>query len=565
MPYFSMSKTFLVYPYTVDDKGLLQLDEFLLLLDRSNVGEIIKNEVQKELKSTGRPGYNPYKLFAVILYSFSKGIYSLRKIEEYCKYDLRYLLIMDGDKPSYVTISKFLNNVVVKHINEVFSLITKAILDFGKLNIDDAFLDGTKIEANANKYKFVWKPSKPKKKLFENVKKLLMNYFKLSDKKETFTSFELANFISKLVERIEEKGINAAEIRKGKGIKNPQIVKDYLQLNNMMVKLLEFEEKEEICGPERNSYFKTDHDATAMCLKSDYYSGLGSNMHAAYNLQIIVSKGIVLTFYVSQDRNDFYTLIPTLSRFCRDFGYFPKRLCADSGYGSLDNYEFLEKNKIGNFVKYNEWKKFVNGEYSPLFYLVGDDLYCLNNKKAECLSNYNNRHPRRKNYKLYVIKECKYCRKKDECMKDLKNKKVNERVFEVSSKLYKYKQEANDNLLSAKGIEMRVNRSAQVEGAFGVIKQDMNFIRLKRRGLENVSLEVMMVLLGYNINKFFKMIDGTFKSNYWVAPENLCNEVPKIKKKARNKKKEKSVNQKNKESYKYKRTTKKTVRNLVVS
>ena len=76
MPYFSMSKTFLVYPFTVDRKGLSELDEFLLLLDRSNVGEIIKNEVQKELKSTGRPGYNPYKLFAVILYFFKINIVS---------------------------------------------------------------------------------------------------------------------------------------------------------------------------------------------------------------------------------------------------------------------------------------------------------------------------------------------------------------------------------------------------------------------------------------------------------------------------------------------------------
>ena len=75
-----------------------------------------------------------------------------------------------------------------------------------------------------------------------------------------------------------------------------------------------FKKKEEICG-DRNSFYKTDKDATAMCLKEDYYSGLGSNMHAGYNIQIIVSKGIILDYYVGQERNDFYAFIPSIDSF----------------------------------------------------------------------------------------------------------------------------------------------------------------------------------------------------------------------------------------------------------
>ena len=73
------------------------------------------------------------------------------------------------------------------------------------------------------------------------------------------------------------------------------------QLSQYLMKSLEYEEKETICGENRNSYYKTDHDATAMCLKDDYYSGLGSNMHAAYNTQILVSNGFIVSDYDSQD------------------------------------------------------------------------------------------------------------------------------------------------------------------------------------------------------------------------------------------------------------------------
>ena len=77
---------------------------------------------------------------------------------------------------------------------------------------------------------------------------------------------------------------------------------------------------------------------------------------------------------------------------------------------------------------------------------------------------------------------------------------------------------------------MRVNRSSQVEGAFGVIKQDMDYERVRRRGLENVSAEIMLVSLGYNVKKLFLLIDGKAKLDYWSAPTNLQPEVlPKVK------------------------------------
>ena len=146
----------------------------------------------------------------------------------------------------------------------------------------------------------------------------------------------------------------------------------------MLEKVLEYEEKEEICGPNRKSYYKTDRDATAMCLKADYYSGLGSNMHAAYNVQALVIKGVVFAFHVSDSKTDYSQFVPVLEGFFGYYGEYPKRVCADAGYGTIGNYRFLKENGIENYVKYLSWEGNMSGKY-PDCYTVNDDgtITCL--------------------------------------------------------------------------------------------------------------------------------------------------------------------------------------------
>ncbi len=312
MPFFTIFQDQLFSTAELSLGEREKIDSFLQVLEESGVGEIIYNETNKDKGKGGRNSYNPYRLFAAIIYAFSKHSGSLRKIEESIKFDLRFIYILNQETPSYVTISKFLNNVVVKHYDAIFTSITKTILFKYNLYIDDCFIDGTKIEANANKYKFVYKPTTFNIKLFDKIKNLLIQYFPVSDNKNTFVSKEVATYVSLMIELLKNQNIDINTLKTGRGFRNPKIVSDYLLLSTYLIKLLDYEEKDSICGPNRNSYYKTDHDATAMCLKEDYYSGLGSNTHAAYNFQIIVSKGLILSFYVSQDRTDQYTLIPSL-------------------------------------------------------------------------------------------------------------------------------------------------------------------------------------------------------------------------------------------------------------
>lgn len=550
MPYFITEKVFLMPSFDISEKEKQKLDTFLEILERSNASKIIEKEVTRDI-NVGRKPYNPYRLFASIIYGFSKHSGSVRSLEESLEFDLRFIYLMEQERPSYVTISKFLNNVVVPHQKELFSSIVSSIIKYFDICIDDVFLDGTKFEANANKYKFVWKPTTFHEKLNVNIKNLLVKYFDIPTSKKTFVSKEIGEYITLLLGKAKEQGIDVDNLKTGRGHKKVEIVSDIRTLNNYLNKSLEYEEKEEICG-DRNSFYKTDKDATAMCLKEDYYSGLGSNMHAGYNVQIIVSKGIILDYYVGQERNDFYEFIPSIDSFYKNYRFYPTRLCADSGYGSLLNYRYLKEHNIGNFVKYNMWRQDVSGENIDYYKFVNGKLICINGKTAIEKSECYGRHPKAKNNRFYIIENCRRCKYKQVCFRPIKNKKSTYRVFETNEEMYLYKEEARQNLLSVKGIEMRVNRSSQVEGAFGVIKQDMNYERIRRRGLEKVSAEIMLVCLGYVIRKTFGLIDGTGSIEYWKAPEGLEPEkIPSINiEKILNKKPRKGKNETLRKSYK---------------
>lgn len=561
MPYFITEKVFLMPSFEIGEKERGKLDTFLEILEESGIASIIEKETKRDPSLPGRHSYNPCRLFASIAYGFSKHSGSVRSLEESLEFDLRFIYLMEQERPSYVTISKFLNNVVVPHQKEIYSRILSTVIKKFDINIDDAFLDGTKFEANANKYGFVWKPTAFHNKLNGKIKTLLDKHFPIPPSKKSFLSKEIGEHINSLIDKAKGQGVDFGNIKTGRGHKRIEIVSDIKKLNEYLNKALEYEEKEETCGG-RNSYFKTDKDATAMCLKEDYYSGLGSNMHAGYNVQIIVSKGLILDYYVGQERNDFYEFIPALDVFHADYGFYPKRICADAGYGSLLNYRYLKEHGIANYVKYSMWRQDVSGNNVDLYRFDDHKLVCLNGKAATEKAVCYGRHPKSKGTKFYLIENCRRCIYKELCRRPTKDKKAGFRVFETSEEMYLYKQEARNNLLSAKGIEMRVNRSSQVEGAFGVIKQDMNYERVRRRGLEKVSAEIMMVCLGYVIRKVFGLIDGTGSIDYWKAPPNLeAEKIPQfdMQKYMNRKSARKGKNEKLRSSYKHKASKRKSI------
>lgn len=531
MKYFTIKRSLFLVPQANMIEEYEKIDKFMQILEKSDVAEIIKNVKQQEVNCKGRIGYNPYNLFATIVYCFSKFKGTLRDIEDKCMFDMRVNYIMEGKIPDHSVIGDFINNYILPYQYEIFTTINKQIIKELNLNVDNIYNDGTKLEANANKYKFVWKP----KKYHQNLDIKIKNFILSIDYKINFDNDKLIKsieFNKILNDYIDKENINIYDIPYGPGCRRTLAQKNYLLGFQYLTKLLEYEEKEEICGENRNSYYKTDKDATAMVLKEDYYSKLGHDFHAGYNIQVMVSSLLVLMYGVFQDRSDYYTFIPMNDKFKKYYGFYPKNECADAGYGIYSNYEYIKKHNIGNYVKYQYWDGESTGKRPRLFKIDKDkNVICLNSKIGK--DYITNTHSRIRNGKFVIFEGCNSCSYSYKCKEFMKDKNKDYRIKEISIEYELLKDEAKNNLLSPKGIEMRINRSIQVEGTFGQIKQNMNYERIRRRGLNKVSCEIMLMCLSVNIRRFFNSLDGNkFKNNCWNTPDDLQSEIfPSVKSK----------------------------------
>lgn len=206
-----------------------------------------------------------------------------------------------------------------------------------------------------------------------------------------------------------------------------------------------------------------------------------------------------------------------------------------TGYGIYVNYKYMYEHNIDNYVKFQSWEGESSGKRPQLFYTFSDGVLCLNTCIGEEVPFDSSHHQRNKDGKLYKFTGCNSCNYAYICKKALKHKNFDYRYIELVKDYELYKEYARDNLLSPKGIEIRINRSIQVEGTFGQLKQNMHYTRIRRRGIKKVSCEIMLMCLGRNIRKYFVLLDKQeIKSNYWEKPLYLQKEIfpyPKQKKK----------------------------------
>lgn len=254
MSNFTTKQASLFYCYTIDEKQIRKINEFLLILEKSGVAEVIKKAVKEQ--NFGRPGLDPFCTFAVIGYGFAMGSSTLRELKSSCKNDVRFMYIMNGVRPNYSTFSKYINKVFRPYADEIFSTLVAAYLKWCGLDCSECHIDGTKFEAKPNKYKVVWKPTTFHLRLSDKTRGLLSD-LKLSRGIPT-QGIISATLLAKKLEETENLPIPS-------DIKEQKILRNKIQnLSDYLTKALEYEEKEKICGENRYSYYKTDHDATAM-------------------------------------------------------------------------------------------------------------------------------------------------------------------------------------------------------------------------------------------------------------------------------------------------------------
>ena len=473
-------------------------------------------ELEKYLKNipkhyTGRLRYNPVSMLKTVLFGFmSNGYISLRELEDQCKVNLRFMYLMEHETPSYRTFGYFINEVIGDSVEEIFSDINQKIFETEHVDLQHLYIDGSKFEANANKYSWVWKKAteKSRYRLFDKITHL----FGEINEELSFTGMKLSinsEYAPEYIKEAAEKyagvcQLDESEFVSGRGHHKSVQQRHYEKLTEYAEKLLEYVEKIQICGEGRNSYSKTDHSATFMRIKTDYMGN--DQLLPAYNVQVGVADEYIAVVDVNQYRTDMDCFIPLMNKFRNAYGFYPKYPIADAGYGSYNNYIFCEQNGMEKYMKFTMFKKettdkkYHEDPFRAVNFPIGADgiMRCPNRKAFR----FKYRHlVKGNNYgrqeEIYECEDCSACPYAERCKKTEGN-----RTVRINQELTSMHQEVIDNLESIHGALLRMNRSIQAEGTFGIMKNDRWYKRIVRRGINSVRLEIFLVSIGQNLYKF---------------------------------------------------------------
>jgi len=460
----------------------------------------------------GTSAYHPLMLLKVIVYAYADKIYSSRKIAKATRENINFMWLTGNVQLDFMTINRFRSERLAGIMDEIFTEVVNLLLREKYIKYENYFLDGTKIEANAGKYSWVWGKSTARYK--ENLKKKVGDHLALIDIIEQEESEEYGT--SDLPELGNGKSINSESIREAAAkiderlTENPNdkelkrakkaIEKDYLP------RMEKYEKQEEILE-NRRSYSKTDTDATFMRMKEDHMKN--GQLKPGYNVQIGTENQFVTGYSIHRRPGDTSCMKPHLESLKGQRGKLPNSITTDAGYGSEENYEYLEKEKVEHFVKYNtfhkektkKWQKDATRVQNWYYVAERDEYICgygrylgfLYEKKQKSDNGYESL------IRVYECEDCSDCPHREKCVKGSKPD-ANRRIY-VNPRLNELKEIAKSNLDSEKGLEMRSKRPVEVESAFGDIKGNFGVRRFMLRGLEKVKIEWGLYSIAHNMRK----------------------------------------------------------------
>ena len=458
--------------------------------------------LEASYKGGGTSSYNPRMLLKLVLYAYIRNMFSSRKIEQACLENVHFMWLSGGAKPDHNTINDFRGKRLKGELKKIFNQVVMLLAEQGVVSLKEIILDGTKIEANANRYTFVWgKAIKVSRERIERQLKELWAYVEqvYQDEEQRPNTPDFAVIDPEAVSRTIEE-IN--EALKEKKIAPQVRQKLTYAKKNWPKKLAEYDEREKQLNG-RNSLSKTDPDATFMRMKEDHMKN--GQLKPAYNIQASTNRQYILDYTLGQKTTDTSLLKDHIDNFIAAYGQPPESLTADAGYGSEENYEYLEKCTITPFVKYGYFdkeqkQKNPGNPFHPdyLHYDEKSDTYIcpmgqrmsyIGDQTRETANGYLQTHRR------YKAQNCSGCPLRGPC-----HKAKGERIIQRSPKLVRYKQEVRELLTSEEGIEKRRQRW-QVEAVFGNIKQNKGCRRFLLRGLEKVNIEFGLIALAHNLQR----------------------------------------------------------------
>ena len=474
------------------------------------VEEMNLDSILSTYSTLGRkPAVDPIVLLKIILFCYSEGIYSCRKIEDFCTYDTRAHFLLQGSKaPDHTTINRF-RNTLEDFSSDLLTQFVEILVSAGHVDLKNLYIDGTKIEAVSGRYTFVWRKAveKYQKKLEERLIEEL-NLPEDSSLNDVMQSVKRHfNSIRNLCNQ------NKIIFVHGIGKKKTQYQRDYEYFQEVISKLEKYEEHLKIMG-NRNSYSKTDHDATFMRMKEDHM--MNGQLKPAYNLQLASSGAFIVGVMGSQKSNDLHTLKPFLEQMIQPYGKYLENIVADAGYESVENYDYLNKKGLAPYIKPANYEtakskksKSDIGKRENMTYLEVEDAYvCKMGKKLKRFKDKTKTYE--SGYKdtlhSYGCFECIDCLHNKTCIRSKKIEGGTSKSFQFSPAFEKYREESNRNIKTAEGIKQRMNRSIQAEGMFSKLKDGLKYDRFRHKGMGKIVSDLTLMAIGINLNKFHSKI-----------------------------------------------------------
>ena len=484
------------------------------------VDQLDISELMKTYKGGGCSAYHPRMMLKVLFYSYLSNVYSCRKIAKALEENIHFMYISNNSTPDFRTINDFRGKRLKGHIHSFFAEVVKMLVSLGYVSLDVQYIDGTKVEASSNRYTFVWRKSveKHKVRLEEKIQQAL------SDIEQHIQSDNQEANKEELPAKIDSKRLKSELSRINKRLSNPskQQEKALKALQEKHLPKLESYEQHLDKMGDRNSYSKTDPDATFMRMKDDHMRN--GQLKAGYNAQISTENQFITHASIHQTPGDTATLPSHLEGFSKTYGKQSCEVVADAGYGSEQNYELLESLQADAYVKYNYFHKeqkrsirqnpfplhnlFYNAEQDFFVCPMGQRMHKTGMGKRKSANGYESQ------VTYYQAKRCEGCPLRGQCHQNEKP-----RIIEVNHRLRQLRAQARERLQSEKGLRHRSKRPIEVEAVFGQMKNNNNFQRFTMRGLEKVSLEFLLMSIGHNLRKM------AIKEAVWTKVSGLGSKV----------------------------------------
>ncbi len=502
---YSPNQTIL-FPQRID-KDIAENDPVRLI--SSIVEGLDLSSFRKLYKERGRSPYDPKMLLKVVIYAYMNNIYSCRKIERSLKRDVHFIWLAGYEQPDFITINRFRNRVK-NEINNVFTQLVLLLSAKGFVTLDVEYIDGTKIESKANKYTFVWRKTveKNRARLMEKIRALLSQVDDAIAQDKAAVAEPVAFTPEALTEIADELRQSLSELPSPTSKEEKKAVrekkKQVKQLEQMRDKLSGYDSHLETLG-ERNSYSKTDPDATFMRMKED---AMGNGQtKPGYNLQIGTENQFITDFALFPNPTDTLTMIPFLGSFSNRYDRYAEEVCADSGYGSEENYSFMEAHDMEAYVKYNLFHKEQKRAFKQDIFRIENLYYNPDGDYFVCpmgqhMRRVGVRHGKtdsgyRTESVVYRAERCGGCPLRWGCHK----RKQGNREIEANHQLMEYKRKARERLTSERGLEHRSKRPIEPEAVFGQMKYNMGYKRFRHFGKDKVTMDFAFFAFAFNVKK----------------------------------------------------------------